>query len=317
MAGDVNAAVGRVIGALETGDALDVLGAQVSGADLTSFLLEVMQRRSDQLSPADVMRRARSDRFVEPGTVDARALHRVIAAMLAAIPDAFEFVELSPVAPLGTHSAVAIVHQHKVVSTVRNTEVAADPTNALALLAALRRETGAQPDGSAPRTTRLGAVQRILRAQPFGALGQQHFTVLALVSAGRDRGHRGFEAEALVEQFEAIRDAIAQITTAPIEFRLTDLVGGQAARIIDAAIAAFTHRATTRVTVDPDRESGRGYYRDLCFKVIAQLETGEIEIGDGGFTAWTGQLLGNRKERLLTSGLGLDRLVAVGANQPA
>jgi hypothetical protein len=35
------------------------------------------------------------------------------------------------------------------------------------------------------------------------------------------------------------------------------------------------------------------------------------EIGDGGFTDWTAQLLANRKERLLIAGYGTDRLAAV------
>lgn len=313
MAGDADAAIRRVRAALETGDALDTLGSQVSGADLTSFLLEVMRRRAEQLSPADVLRRARTDRFVEPGAVDARALHRVVAGMLPAIPDAFELVELSPVVPLGTHSTVATVHQHKIVSTVRAAEVAADPTNTLALLAALRRESGLP---TAP-ATRLGAVQRILRAQPFAAQGQQHFSVLALVTAGRDRGNRAFETEAFIEQMHALRGAIAQITSAPVELRLTDLVDGDVAPLIDAVAATFADRPATTVVVDPNRESGRGYYRDLCFKLIVRTPTGEIECGDGGFTSWTQQLLGNRKERLLTSGLGLDRLVTVAANSPA
>ena len=100
MAGDADAATRRVLTALGTDDATTVLGEQVSGADLTTFLLEVMRRRADRLTPADVLRRARTDRFVEPGTVDARALHRVIATMVATVPSGFEFVELSPVAPL-------------------------------------------------------------------------------------------------------------------------------------------------------------------------------------------------------------------------
>jgi hypothetical protein len=33
-----------------------------------------------------------------------------------------------------------------------------------------------------------------------------------------------------------------------------------------------------------------------------------LELVDGGSTDWTQQLLGNRKERLLISGLGLERL---------
>ena len=34
------------------------------------------------------------------------------------------------------------------------------------------------------------------------------------------------------------------------------------------------------------------------------------EVGDGGFVQWTQHLLGNRKERLLISGIGLDLLAA-------
>ena len=39
---------------------------------------------------------------------------------------------------------------------------------------------------------------------------------------------------------------------------------------------------------------------------------GELaEVGDGGFTPWTQKLLGNAKERLLTSALGVDRLATL------
>lgn len=144
MAGDADAGTRRVLAELANGNALDALGTNVSGADLTSFLLEVTRRRAAALSPAEVLRRAGADRFVEPGIVDARGLHRVIATVLDSIPATFEFIELAPVAPLGTHSAIATVHQHKVVSTVRGTEVAADPTNTLALVAALRRASGSE-----------------------------------------------------------------------------------------------------------------------------------------------------------------------------
>ena len=233
----------------------------------------------------------------------------MIATILDAIPDAFEFVELSPVVPLGTHSTVATVHQHKVVSTIRNAEVAADPTNALALLAALR--------GSGVTTTRLAAVQRILRAQPFGDQGQQHFSVLGLVTAGRDRGRHAFETDALVEQLHALRGAIGTVTDAAVEIRLTDLADGSSAPVIHAATESIATHPDTTVTTDQGRTSGRGYYRDLCFKINATTTEGAVEIGDGGFTDWTAQLLNDRKARLLTSGLGLDRLVAVAADHRA
>ena len=61
----------------------------------------------------------------------------------------------------------------------------------------------------------------------------------------------------------------------------------------------------------PERERGRGYYRDVCFFVHAQREDGVwMEIVDGGLTDWTAQLLSSKKERLAISGLGSDRAVA-------
>ncbi len=311
MDGDLDAPVRRVADALGAEDAAEILADRVSGADFTSFLLDVMRRRAERVTPADVMRQSGRDRFVEVGTVDARALHGTIATMIAAIPTAFEFVELAPVLPLGSHTALAPVHQHKVVSSVRSLEVAADPTVALAIVAAQRRAAESTP------TLHLGAVQRIVRAQPFGAQGQQHFTVLALVSAGRDTGHLAFETAAIGDHLRALATAVGAVTQAPVEIRLTDLRSDGRTGILDAARQACGATPNVAVVEDPDRVAGRGYYRDLCFKVIVHPGPDEVEIGDGGFTDWTAQLLGNRKERLLTSGLGLDRLVTVGARGAA
>lgn len=305
MDGDLTAPVRRVADALGAEDAAEILAGRVSGADLTSFLLEVMRRRAERVTPADVMRQAGRDPFVEVGAVDARALHRTIATMTAAVPAAFQFVELAPVLPLGSHTALAPVHQHKVVSSVRALEVAADPTVALAILGAQRRTDARTPD------LHLGAVQRILRAQPFRARGQQHFSVLALVSAGRDTGHLAFESTTIGDHLRALVAAIASATSEPIEIRLTGLRTDGRTAILDAAHQAGAADPQVTVVEDPEREGGRGYYRDLCFKVIVCPGPDEVEIGDGGFTDWTAQLLGNRKERLLTSGLGLDRLVAM------
>jgi hypothetical protein len=62
---------------------------------------------------------------------------------------------------------------------------------------------------------------------------------------------------------------------------------------------------------DYDRQhpTRRGCYRDLCFKIFGTDASGsELEVGDGGMTDWTQQLLGDRKERLLISGVGTERL---------
>lgn len=41
---------------------------------------------------------------------------------------------------------------------------------------------------------------------------------------------------------------------------------------------------------------------------VADGQGGEFEIGDGGGTDWTQQLLADRKERLVIGGIGVDRL---------
>jgi hypothetical protein len=301
MADEVHPAARRVAEALAASD--DAVGALAAapGADVASFLLEVAQRRAGAIRPADVVRRLRDDRLTEPGLVDGRALHRTISRLLDALPETVEVLELSPVAPLATCSSVATVDQKKIVSTVRAVEVAADPTNTLAAIAAGRADTD----------VRLAAVQRVLRAQPFGAIGQQHFTILGLVAAGRDRGNLDFERTALVETARVVVAALDACAVGPVELRVTSLRDRFTDALVDDVRAAMP--AAVSVVADPDRTSGRGYYRDVCFRVVARPGPGELEVGDGGCTDWSARLTGDRKRRLLVAGLGVDRIAAIGA----
>jgi hypothetical protein len=85
------------------------------------------------------MRRWQHDRFVRPAASDPRRLAAVESRLWQLLPVRFTGIELSPVAPLGTCSAVAPISQNRVVASVRNTEVVSDSTNALAVEAAARR----------------------------------------------------------------------------------------------------------------------------------------------------------------------------------
>jgi hypothetical protein len=65
------------------------------------------------------------------------------------------------------------------------------------------------------------------------------------------------------------------------------------------------------VTIGLEKAQTRrtGYYRELRFKVYASpAGEQEIELVDGGGTDWTQKLLNNAKERLVTSGIGSERL---------
>jgi hypothetical protein len=225
--------------------------------------------------------------------------------MLGCLADDVEVLTLAPLVPLAAHSALGTVSQHKVVTTIRACEVAADPTNALALEAASRRAR----DRAVAGTVRLAGVQRVVRAQQFSAGMYPHFSLFALATAGRDEGSCRFEQNALAEH---LRFAIASLTavgSVGIEVALTPL-SDAGTRIAEAVTTDLAGQAAT-ILMDHTRQAGRGYYRDVCFKVNIRGGDDTVEFGDGGFTDWTAKLLANQKERLLISGYGLDRLSSV------
>jgi hypothetical protein len=287
----------RVLPRIGGSETLDRLAA-LSGSDFTSVMLEVARRRAAGETPASVLRRYERDRFVRPGQA-AMAIRRAEDALLGCLPGDVDVVLLAPLVPLGAHSALGPVSQDKVVSTVRACEVAADPTNALALEAASRR--------SRARTTtiRLAAVQRVVRAQRFGPGMFPHFGLFGLVTAGRDTGSLEFERSALAGQLEIAIRGVAAAGAGEAQIALTPLSDR------GERIAAGVSADLDGVIIDRERQAGRGYYRDLCFKVNAYADGEPGEVGDGGFTDWTARLTANQKERLLITGLSTDRLAAL------
>ena len=92
---------------------------------------------------------------------------------------------------------------------------------------------------------------------------------------------------------------------------VTDLTDGARQQAVRADVLAPLAEQFPQVPVafDPHRSAGRNYYAGLCFAVYAtDLTDHEHMLVDGGFTTWTQQLLSNQKERLLTSGIGTERL---------
>jgi hypothetical protein len=325
------AALRRVVRLAGGEHLLDVLAEELSGADLTTLLLEVLRRRAVALDPTEVLRRYRNDRFVAPGSLSVAGIRRVEGAMLAALEDGFEIVSLAPVLPLGAHSAFAGVDPRNVIATVRASEVAADPTNGLALEAAVRRR---QLLDGAPRSAdpvRLAATQRVTRAQFInGPVSFAHFQLLGIVSAGRDTGSRSFERQHLAEHLRAAVRGLGALGLDDIRIGVTCL-DEPSEQILAAVSRELSGQPGVQVVAAPERESGRAYYQQLCFKVYARPGGSErghrpgesdehdeyLEVGDGGFVDWTAKLLANRKERLLISGYGIDRMAILSAPEPA
>ncbi|MER7132210.1 hypothetical protein [Streptosporangium saharense] len=131
-------------------------------------------------------------------------------------------------------------------------------------------------------------------------------------TAGRDGGSFGFEVETLVEHVGVHLDVLGGVgEIGRVRVGFTDLTGG-------SRRTALRERVLDRLApehpgvafgFDDGRVTGRGYYVGAAFGIDVTTPEGEVvNVGDGGFTTWTGALLGNAKERLLVSGLGVERL---------
>ncbi len=297
----------RVLAAV--GDDVVARLASLSGSDFTSLMLAVARRRAAQETPAGLLRRYRSDRFVQPVGTCWQLVRAAEDQLAAHLPPGTELIGLPPLVPLGTHAVLGPMSQDKVVSTVRATEVAADPTNALALEAAVRRKAG-----DSAGTVRLAAFQRVVRAPRPQPGYLPHFSLLGLVTAGRDDGGHRFEREAVAEHVRSLVAGLAAAGLGPAQLACTPLspTGEALAAVLPAALAA----SPLEVVTDRHRQSGRGYYRDLCFKLNVRAGPGWAEIGDGGFTDWAARLTASAKERLLISGVGIDRVVAMTPERP-
>jgi len=276
--------------------------ASLSGSDFTSLMLAVARRRAAQETPTGLLRRYRSDRFVQPASTGWQSLRAAEDRMAAHLPPGTELVTLPPLVPLGTHAVLGPMSQDKVVATARVTEVAADPTNALALEAAVRRKADIRG------TVRLAAFQRAVRAPRPQPGYLPHFSLLGLVTAGRDGGGRRFERDAVAEHVRSLVAGLAAAGLGPAQLSCTPLSAAGEALVL--ALPAILAGSPVDVVTDRQRQSGRGYYRDLCFKLNVRTGSAWAEVGDGGFTDWTARLTASAKERLLISGVGIDRLVA-------
>ncbi len=279
----------------------EALTRDLPPTDLQTLLIAVARARAERVTPADVMRRWQQDRFVRPAASDPRRIAAVEARLWHLLPAEFAGIELSPVAPLGTCTAVAPVSENRIVATVRNTEVVSDSTNALAVEAATRRR-GQPKDGRVD----LAACHRQLRAQVFGPGAGAHFRLFALVSSGRDSGSGRTEASMLTRHLSYWADVLeALIPNRQPRIQLSVFDNPVLAeRLIDTVRPGLGNRAALLVD-EPGRTRGRGYYDGFALRISAD---GEPDLGDGGLTTYTAQLTNDAKERCLVSCLATERL---------
>ena len=296
---------------------LDLLARRISPTDLQSLLLAVYRERASQQTPARVLDQYLHNRFVRPASVDPRSLVEMDRVALECAAPAFDAVTLSPVSPFGTTSALGPVDQNSVVSTIRNTEVVSDCTNVLALECAARRRELRKGAAGAGATVRLCTSHRLLRAQNYNRPGlSAHFQIFALCTAGRALDGYRFEMEALEEQIACYLDLLMAVLdigyhVKDVRVAFTDLPNRAFLECLqDKLIPTLAARfSNAKIECEPNHVTAAHYYQLVRFHIYARSLSGtEHELVDGGFTDWTQQLLGDKKERLLISGIATERI---------
>jgi len=299
---------------------------RLSGSDFNSLLLEVYRQKAAKIDATELLARYRNNRLVQPSPIDMIGLLELELQVLRYMRGhGFHAVELSPAAQFGSCSVVATVDQQKVLSAVRNTEIMADATNALALhIAATLRATGDRSaeagrrheDRVAQRSggrNRLCTVHRHIRTQPFPTGYFPHFKIGCMVSSGLDVGNYGFECGALLEQLRVLFGLLhAEMGLGSLRLVLRRR-GGYDERnpLIDRLHAHLVQALPDETIEREDAPADNDYYKGIQFKLYVNTDERVWEIADGGFLDWTQQLLGNRKERLLISGFGLEWLYKI------
>ncbi|WP_434424016.1 hypothetical protein [Nannocystis pusilla] len=268
------------------------------GSVLTSFLMTLAERRARARGPADVLRQWETDTFTGLSTVDLRLVLRAELRLLEAAAG-FEAVDLPPLAPLATCTAVGPVSQNKIVTTLRGTEVVSDSTNVLALECArrLRRD----PD----TPVRLTTCQRVVRAQeiPKQPGYSHHFRLFALATAGRQTRDYGFLVDALIEQVRTLLSGFDELTQEGYTF------GRRSVRLLaTAARSGLADRISEQLAPVVDVIRGpldHPYYDGLRFTIELTAADGSVfPIADGGAFDWVARLAANRRLVFVASGLG-------------
>jgi hypothetical protein len=288
-------------------DLARMLAERLSGWELNSLLMAVFEQRARQAAPGQLLQQYQANRFVQPAEVDMIGLLELeLDTLLFLRHLGFQPLELSPVAQFGSCSVVGTVSQDKILSATRNTEIMADATNSLALhIAGIRK--GVPP---ADDPMRFCTVQRHLRTPAVKVKGQTpHFKIGCMVTAGRDAGSYRFERTQLADQLVALCGLLRKWGVEMRRVKLQRREGYADSEGLLQAVFQQLHTEKELPEIVIDKTAGpNNYYKGIQFKLVIGIGGQEIEIADGGLTDWTQQLIGNRKERLLVCGFGLEWL---------
>lgn len=278
---------------------VELLAERISNGELTTLLLEVYRRRTEQMRPSQLLVSLHQNRFVHPALVHPIALRETeLAALRLAQEQGFVPVELSPVAPLGVAAVYDKVNQNNVLSALRGCEVVSDPSNVMALLMA---EQLAGKD-----TLHWICSHRTLRTSHFAGPGlMPHFQLLAACSLVRSLAPEQLIQVALTH-LALQRELAAAFGLTGLKLKIQ--LKSKRKFLGERLLAHLERDGTFAFELNPD--AGSDYYEGFQLKTLVDAPAGPLELADCGFVSWLRELRGDAALNCFISGVGLERLMA-------
>ena len=266
--------------------------------ELRTILADVARSRASDQTPADLIKRWREDKLLAPSMLDPREALPITAKLWEVVPPEFVGVTLSQLTSLGSGIHLGGLGQNRVVTTMRGTEVLADPKHGLALEASRRRRNGHS-------RVHLATHARCTHAWDHSE-ESSHELRFALVSSAPDGGGLSTEADLLDLHLDYWREIMGTVVPRG-RIELT---------VWDSTLAGLIEARGTRdgvIVVDSasdERRPWRNPYTTAAFRFVVDGDGDEAhEVGDGGFVTWTQALTRNRKDRCLVSRVSVDAIV--------
>jgi hypothetical protein len=329
---------------LEITGLLNALAEKLPPSDLRSLLLQVFRIRSAAVRPSAILAQAGRDALLAPGATSARVLMRFdsVAFEAASEFDAVELSPVCPfgashaLGGISQNNVLTTIRNAEVLgdSTIAMAVEAARrrSTGEVIRMCASHRVIRLQPfdvPGFTPHFRLFGLVTagrdtgsfrfethhlvehvrvylelfRNLTAAGF-SLDNPLVEVTDMMAVEAELVAAGITQEEIHESIRAHRIGESERflqkhgIALPTDARHTLLESN----VIEPLRAEF---ANAVFRVNQARLEGLGYYRSFALRISPQAPDGNrYPVADGGFTNWTACLLGNRKERLLISGIG-------------
>ena len=280
---------------------IEEIATQLPGTEFNSLLLEIFRQRSETITPAQLLKEFEKNRFVQPAQADTiKSRELELDWLKYADSRGFAALTLSPVAPFASCAAVGTVNQNKVLSSLKGTEVVSDVTNLMALKVAV----DCKGETNKNREVKYCTVHRHLRTQYFDNPNfSAHFSLFGMVTGGFDKGSYTFEIKHLNEHIAIILALLKR------SFALTGMYVKFYLKSENEQLTNLLHHPDNVWSTMPcefiiDLENK--YYQAVQFKLFSRINNEEINIADGGLVDWTQKMIGNKKQRLLISGVGLE-----------